>query len=1699
MLTEILPIVENACSLKEGSSTMDPNCAVEELLGSQQSCEPFSVTYTDPCKNLVAPEISGAEVIVGAFNSISIVELSGQRDDEGKDKVKFDDFPVIKGPDTVCSSPSRSAHMTESNQKTQARKDVKKCRKTVVKKPSFDSVLLKLARKRRSYLCKRVRSSVWGSLGSIAQFFEQNIGVDVNQNGPAKSHKGRGVRRSGKRDKNHSRRSKGTSLASSGRIRLKIKLGKEEGKNCLSNMVSTTGNGLRNCRETSIGVPILDDGSENMFKEEVPGFNGYLCCNGDQGTVVMSSEATHLDMCIANNLEIPVICEKSSVVETDNQQIVPSQITVEELGVAVDNGCLDSGTSPDSEVINLIPESQVNGEVQGDFYNVLISPHACNAPGDATSLVVSQISCKKGKKKNKIPHADNFGVEDRLPVPEIINNATVLETRGQRQKMGDVFNSRETSISTSPANVSCNTSSCEGFSRGRSSSSRAIDSGVTSENLKVEGGREEDMHFRLRVSVESPESNISEKLHPCTKTKDRKHLKSSKSRGVNKSGSKISDSPRSQGENSFRQKGNPMKLVSKRKVKDKAVCDEVVCKVENHPDTGDHSSADPGKIRTGDESTTNDILNLDNMPKCVGEQHIPQRSAWVCCDDCLKWRRIPATLADSIEETNGRWTCKDNMDKGFADCSIPQEKSNSEINAELEISDASCEEDGSNSRSNSKRLEPRYSTVHQQSTWMLIRSNMFLHRNRKKQTIDEIMVCHCKPPPDGKMGCGDGCLNRMLNIECVKGTCPCRELCSNQQFQKHKYAKLSWFPCGKKGYGLQLLEDISEGQFLIEYVGEVLDVQAYEARQREYASMGHKHFYFMTLNGSEVIDACAKGNLGRFINHSCDPNCRTEKWMVNGEVCIGLFALRDIKKGSEVTFDYNYVRVFGAAAKKCVCGSSQCRGIIGGDPQNTEVIVQGDSDEEYPEPVMLYEDGKIDDSSKPKFATSSFYGTNMQLADNKLGNKGKTDKSATAAAHLEGTTELQAAGLPEKVEDENDRSATAVQQLEIMPENSISKSASGTLLLVSREMDESGEKLQSVMSVETSSQLDDLLNKTISDAQQEFVRRLETSAMTVSSSKQLSDTLHNNNKVKSDAIEERRDLKSRPRMKTSRSSSLVKKGKLKSNTPNVDKSELMINKSHVLPYKPRKTVEGSLNGRFEAVEEKLNELLDADGGISKRKDSPKGYLKLLLLTATSGGSGHGEAIQSNRDLSMILDALLKTKSRMVLLDIINKNGLQMLHNIMKRYRREFNKIPILRKLLKVLEYLAVREILTLEHINGGPPCPGVESFRESILRLTDHDNKQVHQIARIFRDRWIPKPARRSSCMDRSDGRVESLWDSNGNRYNHGRDQVVKSTEAINGTKESSVATNSVDAGTPEGCSASGSSGCPTNGTRTRKRKSRWDQPAEINTDVGSPQHKEPKIEPSFLQKSHSVAQPELGKVVLAHINGINREESNADDGGQNNDEDVPDVPPGFFPLNAPSVPSNASSTVTDIHQGNGIPSKFPGDAVMGHPNGRFNNRLAVSYGIPLPVVQQFGVPQAETLESWIVAPGMPFHPFPPLPQFPRDMRESPPCAGNSDTIPSTSGTRPPDTENQSANNQNSFNQVRNSYSLGRRFFKQKKWNNPQVRPPWNQKRNGWGFSGNNSRNGMCSVGPNSSEYVNTGAESVCNTYQQYPQQQNFH
>ncbi len=74
------------------------------------------------------------------------------------------------------------------------------------------------------------------------------------------------------------------------------------------------------------------------------------------------------------------------------------------------------------------------------------------------------------------------------------------------------------------------------------------------------------------------------------------------------------------------------------------------------------------------------------------------------------------------------------------------------------------------------------------------------------------------------------------------------------------------------------------------------------------------------------MHACtrAQGNNARFINHSCDPNCETQKWLVRGELAIGLFALKDMPKGEELTFDYNFER-YGDKPMRCYCGTKACR------------------------------------------------------------------------------------------------------------------------------------------------------------------------------------------------------------------------------------------------------------------------------------------------------------------------------------------------------------------------------------------------------------------------------------------------------------------------------------------------------------------------------------------------------------------------------------------------------------------------------------------------------------------------------------------------------------------------------------------------------------------------------------------------------
>ena len=63
---------------------------------------------------------------------------------------------------------------------------------------------------------------------------------------------------------------------------------------------------------------------------------------------------------------------------------------------------------------------------------------------------------------------------------------------------------------------------------------------------------------------------------------------------------------------------------------------------------------------------------------------------------------------------------------------------------------------------------------------------------------------------------------------------------------------------GAKGFGLFTEEALGEGQFVIEYIGEVLEEEEYLRRKEFYQASGQRHYYFMNVGNGEVIDACRK-------------------------------------------------------------------------------------------------------------------------------------------------------------------------------------------------------------------------------------------------------------------------------------------------------------------------------------------------------------------------------------------------------------------------------------------------------------------------------------------------------------------------------------------------------------------------------------------------------------------------------------------------------------------------------------------------------------------------------------------------------------------------------------------------------------------------------------------------------------------------
>ena len=121
--------------------------------------------------------------------------------------------------------------------------------------------------------------------------------------------------------------------------------------------------------------------------------------------------------------------------------------------------------------------------------------------------------------------------------------------------------------------------------------------------------------------------------------------------------------------------------------------------------------------------------------------------------------------------------------------------------------------------------------------------------------------------------------------------------------------------------GLYASKNIKAKQIVIHYKGKLVTKKEVEKNPK---FDNDKAIYLFNLNNRYDLDGDFEYNAARLINHSCDPNCE-----VNGKgLKLWIFAIRDIKKGEELSYDYGFGYDEDYKQFVCKCGAKNCVGYI---------------------------------------------------------------------------------------------------------------------------------------------------------------------------------------------------------------------------------------------------------------------------------------------------------------------------------------------------------------------------------------------------------------------------------------------------------------------------------------------------------------------------------------------------------------------------------------------------------------------------------------------------------------------------------------------------------------------------------------------------------------------------------------------------
>uniref|UniRef100_A0A914HL84 SET domain-containing protein n=1 Tax=Globodera rostochiensis TaxID=31243 RepID=A0A914HL84_GLORO len=167
------------------------------------------------------------------------------------------------------------------------------------------------------------------------------------------------------------------------------------------------------------------------------------------------------------------------------------------------------------------------------------------------------------------------------------------------------------------------------------------------------------------------------------------------------------------------------------------------------------------------------------------------------------------------------------------------------------------------------------------------------------------------------------------NLDCLCKTSGCVEKCHCDQdcSNLHPVACFQVFYANpEKKWALQTLDDIEDGTPLFEYTGVLSKVgkDSADIKQDDYI-IGFTH-----LGENYLLDAYRKGNLARFVNHSCQPNCRALLATIENDdqrvPRVVIYAIRTIYAGEELVMDYGQQWWFAKAdTVDCQCMSDFCK------------------------------------------------------------------------------------------------------------------------------------------------------------------------------------------------------------------------------------------------------------------------------------------------------------------------------------------------------------------------------------------------------------------------------------------------------------------------------------------------------------------------------------------------------------------------------------------------------------------------------------------------------------------------------------------------------------------------------------------------------------------------------------------------------